>query len=73
MKKWEEKQEQKILPGTLLKVLANGGIFPGIFLGISVEMMLAGLRDGLRDIPLSSQQAPFPRIFLGIFLGISFH
>ena len=29
-----------------LRVLANGGIFPGIFLGISVEMVLAGLRDG---------------------------
>ena len=29
-----------------LKALANGGIFSGIFLGISVEMVLAGLRDG---------------------------
>ena len=29
-----------------LRVLANGGIFPGIFLGISVEMVLAGLREG---------------------------
>ena len=28
------------------KALANGGIFSGIFLGIFVEMVLAGLRDG---------------------------
>ena len=30
----------------LFKALATGGIFPGIFLGISVEMVLAGLREG---------------------------
>ena len=29
-----------------LKALANRGIFSGIFLGISVKMVLAGLRDG---------------------------
>ena len=32
----------KVLANSMLKALANGGIF----LGISVEMMLAGLRDG---------------------------
>ena len=30
----------------MIMVLANGGIFSGIFLGISVEMVLADLRDG---------------------------
>ena len=29
-----------------IRVLANGGILPGIFLGISVGMVLAGLREG---------------------------
>ena len=36
-------------------VLSNGGIFSGIFLGISVEMVLAGLRDGY---PSNSQEYP---------------
>ena len=31
---------------TPVRVLANGGIFPGIFLEISVEIVLAGLREG---------------------------
>ena len=38
---------------TWQRVLANGGIFPGIFLGISVEMVLAGLREGY---PWNSQE-----------------
>ena len=33
-----------------LRVLANGGKFPGIFLGISVEMVLAGLREGFNSM-----------------------
>ena len=60
----------------MLRVLANGGIFPGIFLGTSVEMVLAGMKE---RYPFNSQEylsprpaiAPFPLIFLGIFLGIS--
>ena len=38
-----------------VRVLANEGIFPRIFLGISVEMVLAGLREGY---PSNSQEYP---------------
>ena len=33
------------VPRNILRVLVNRGIFPGIFLRISVEMVLTGLRD----------------------------
>ena len=38
-----------------LRVLDNRGIFPGILLGISLEMVLAGLREGY---PWNSQEYP---------------
>ena len=40
------KAKESQLKVSFFKALANGGIFSVIFLGISVEMVLAGLRDG---------------------------
>ena len=34
------------VPVCFVKALANGGIFPRIFLGITVKMVLGGLREG---------------------------
>ena len=53
---WTPLNHRKVIsPHEAIWVLANGGILPGIFLGISVEMVLAGLREGY---PWNSQEYP---------------